>query len=72
MITGGKTSAGPAVFSVKTSANDTGTYRTQSLSFDNEGNLTVEASFFPTGSDGVSELARNWENDSKWIIEGNR
>ena len=72
VITGGKTSAGPAVFSVKTSANDTGTYRTQSLSFDDEGNLTVEASFFPTGSDGVSELARNWENDSKWIIEGNR
>ena len=72
VVANGKTSPGPAVFSVKTTTNDAQTYRTQSLSFDEEGNINVEASYYPTGEDYISELVRDWEDASKWVIEGDQ
>ena len=72
VIANGKTAPGPAVFSIKTVSNDAQTYRTQSLSFDDDGNIEVEASYFPTGEDYVSELVRDWEDASKWVIEGDQ
>ncbi len=72
VIANGKTAPGPAVFSVKTVSNDAQTYRTQSLSFDEEGNIDVEASYFPTDENYVSELVLNWDDASKWVIEGDQ
>ncbi len=72
VIANGKTAPGPAVFSIKTAYNDAQTYRTQALSFDENGNIDVEASYFPTGEDYISELVRNWDDASKWIIEGDQ
>jgi len=72
VIANGKTAPGPAVFSVKTVSNDAQTYRTQSLSFDEEGNIDVEASYFPTNEEYISELVLNWDDASKWVIEGDQ
>ena len=72
IIANGTTEPGPAVFSLKTVSNDAQTYRTQSLSFDDEGNIDVEASYFPTGEDYISELVRDWDDASKWVIEGDQ
>ena len=72
VIANGKTAPGPAVFSVKTVSNDAQTYRTQSLSFDEDGNIDVEASYFPTDESYVSELVLNWDDASKWVIEGDQ
>ncbi len=72
VVVNGKTDPGPAVFSVKTATNDAQTYRTQSLSFDEEGNIDVEATYYPTGEDYISELVRDWDDASKWVIEGDQ
>ena len=71
-IVNGRTKHGAAVFCLKTISNDAQTYRTQSLSFDEDGNIDVEASYFPTGSDYVSDLVRDWDDASKWVIEGDQ
>ncbi len=43
-------------------------YKTMVLGFDEEGNIDVEAIYFPTDEAGNSELAADWNVD--WIIEG--
>lgn len=71
-VVNGRTSGGPAVFAVRTASNDAQTYKTASLSFDEDGNIAVDASYFPTGEDGVSDLVRDWDDPAKWIIEGDQ
>ena len=38
------------------------------LSFDEDGNIEVEAIYFPTDAAGNSDLVANW--DVNWVIEG--
>lgn len=59
-----------AVFCKKVTSLDTQAYKVQSLSFDEDGNLDVEASIFPLMSNGYSEIVAGWDNDTNWIIEG--
>lgn len=69
-IAGGKTIYSNAVFCIKNSITNTQTYKTQTISFDEDGNIEVEATFFPTNSNGVSLLTEGWNDSTNWIIEG--
>ena len=59
-----------AVFCVAASLQQTETYKVQSLSFDEDGNLDVEAIHWPTNQVGVSNIADGWNVDGNWEIEG--
>ena len=70
VITDGKSSPTGSVFSLQTAEQQTGTYKTQSLSFNEEGNIQVEATFFPTNENGVSLIAEGFDDPDNWIVEG--
>ena len=48
----------------------TQTYKVQSLSFNEEGNIDVEAIHWPTDAQGNSDLVVDWDEASNWVIEG--
>lgn len=58
------------VFCLKESVVDTVAYKVQSISFDEDGNLQVEATVFPLMSNGYSLITDGWDVDQNWIIEG--
>ena len=58
------------VFCVGNAVSRTQTYKVQSLSFNEEGNIEVEAIHWPTDANGVSELVDGWDDAANWIIEG--
>jgi hypothetical protein len=66
----GKSSPAGSVFCLRNTTPRAGTYKTQSLSFNEEGNIQVEATFFPTDDDGVSLIAKDFDVRSNWEIEG--
>ena len=69
-IQGGKcVSHGPVVFSLRDSKNEAQTYKVQSISFDDDGNVDVEAIYWPTNEDGISKLVETW-NDGNFQITG--
>ena len=59
-----------AVFCIKNSTSDAQTYKTQSVSFTEDGLVEVEATYFPTDENGTSLLTAGWEVASNWVIEG--
>lgn len=59
-----------AVFCIKEGAIETRAYKVQSLGFDEDGNIAVEAIYFPLNANGYSIIVDGWEVDSNWIIEG--
>jgi hypothetical protein len=59
-----------SVFCLQNSANNAQTYKVTSLSFDEEGNIDVEALFHPTDESDYSMLTKGWNVDGNWIIEG--
>jgi len=69
-ITNGKTSKSNGVFCIKNSTTDAQTYKTQSITFDQDGNIEVEATYFPTDSSGFSLLTKGWNESNNWVIEG--
>jgi len=69
-IANGKSSYRNAVFCVKNSTTDAQTYKTQSISYDQDGNIEVEATYFPTDSTGTSLLTQGWNQSNNWVIEG--
>jgi hypothetical protein len=72
-VTGGKAAGrANAVFCLRTSGKTSETYKTQALSYTDDGNISVEASYYPTGEDDISELVRDWDDASKWVIEGDQ
>ena len=70
VVDGRTTDLSEAVFSVADNVFQTQTYRVQSLSFNEDGNIEVEAIHWPTDSEGISELTSGWNDDANWIIEG--
>ena len=58
------------VFCVADNVSRTQTYKVQSLSFNEEGNIEVEAIHWPTDAAGNSELVSGWDTAANWIIEG--
>ena len=69
-VTNGKSSPAGSVFCLRNTTPRAGTYKTQSLSFNEEGNIQVEATFFPTNDNGISLIAEGFNLPSNWIIEG--
>ena len=69
-IANGKTTKSNGVFCVKNSTTDAQTYKTQSITFDQDGNIEVEATYFPTDSSGFSLLTKGWNESNNWVIEG--
>lgn len=59
-----------SVFCLRSSVTDAQTYKTQALSFDEEGNIEVEATYFPTDDNGVSLLTEGWNDATNWVIDG--
>ncbi len=58
------------VFCVKSSTQTTQTYKTQALSYSDEGNISVEATVYPTDDAGANLLTAGWEDSVNWVIEG--
>ena len=63
-------SEGNFVFCVKSSSQTTETYKTQALSYTEDGNISVEATVYPTDDNGASLLSAGWEDSVNWVIEG--
>ena len=59
-----------AVFCVRGAVSNVQSYKTMMLSYDEDGNIEVEAIYFPTDSAGNSEAAKGFDNSINWIIEG--
>ena len=59
-----------AVFCVKESSAETRAYKVQSLGFDEDGNIQVEALYFPLNADGYSQMVDGWDVTTNWVIEG--
>lgn len=59
-----------AVFCVKEASAETRAYKVQSLGFDEDGNIQVEAMYFPLNAEGYSQMADGWDVTSNWTIEG--
>ena len=57
------------VFCLQDSTNEAQTYKVQSVTFDEDGNVDVEAIYWPTNRDGLSKLVEDW-NDGNFQITG--
>ena len=68
-IVNGKSKKKSAVFCIKNSISNVQTYKTQSLSFDEDGNIDVVATYYPTTETGYSAMVTRFR-DSNFSIEG--
>ena len=68
-ITNGKCTQRSAVFCIKNSISNVQSYKTQSLSFDEDGNIEVVATYYPTAGSGYSQMVAEF-GDSNFVIEG--
>ena len=59
-----------AVFCQADSVNRAETYKVTSVSFDEEGNIDIEALYWPTFENGVSLMTLDWNNNGAWNIDG--
>lgn len=59
-----------AVFCIKEVSSEIRAYKAQSIGYDEDGNVQVEASYFPLDGNDVSLLVDGWDVASNWIIEG--
>ena len=59
-----------SVFSIQTSDQKAETYKVSSVSFDENGNVDIEALYWPTKDSGESLMTVDWNKDSEWDIDG--
>ena len=59
-----------AVFCIADAAQATQTFKAQVISYNDEGNLEITASYFPLEADGTSSLLVDWNDPGAWVIEG--
>jgi len=59
-----------AVFCIADSVQATQTFKAQVISYNDEGNLEITASYFPLDGDGRSLLLEDWDDPDAWVIEG--
>ena len=71
-VVNGKAAPANSVFCLRNTTATTQTYKAQSLSFNEDGNIEVQATFFPTNEAGISLIAEDFDSTSvtDWIIEG--
>ena len=74
VVNGKATNNANSVFCTQDSRKKAETYKVSSVSFDEDGNVDIEALYWPTGDDGISLLTLNWEDKpgvpSIWEIDG--
>ena len=58
-----------SVFCIRDSRQKAETYKVSSVSFDEDGNVDIEALYWPTNDDGISRLTVDWYEDV-WEIDG--
>jgi hypothetical protein len=59
-----------AVFCLSNKDNKAETYKVTSVSFDEDGNVDIEALYWPTTDKGISLLAVDWDSAEAWQIDG--
>lgn len=59
-----------AAFCLKQASVETRAYKVQSLGFDEDGNIQVDALYFPLNDNGYSAVVDGWDVASNWTIEG--
>ena len=59
-----------SVFSIQTKDQKAETYKVSSVSFDEDGNVDIEALYWPTTASGESLMTVDWENGDEWEIDG--
>jgi hypothetical protein len=59
-----------AVFCIRQETPETRTYKAQAISYDEDGNIQVEALYFPLSENGYSSIVDGWDVASNWVIEG--
>ena len=69
-VTNGKTTQTNAVFCLKTGTTSAETYKTQALSYTDDGNIRCEATIYPINGDGHSLITDGWDTAGNWIIDG--
>ena len=69
VVSNGKSSPFNSVFCLRTAVSQTQTYKTQSLSFDEDGNIDVVGTFFPTVANGQAAIVALFP-DANFVIEG--
>ena len=69
-ITAGKANRKGVVFCLRNATNRAETYKTQSVTYDEEGNIDVEALYYPTDETGTSLITEGWNVAANWVIEG--
>jgi hypothetical protein len=70
VVSSGTTTYRNAVFCLRNAVSNTQTYKTQSLSYNEDGNIEVEATIYPTNAAGVSLIVDGWDTAANWDIEG--
>lgn len=59
-----------AVFCIRQASSEVRVYKVQALGFDEDGNIDVEAIFFPLDAGDRSLIASGWDAPGNWTIEG--
>ena len=59
-----------SVFCTRDSSQKAETYKVSSVSFDEDGNVDIEALYWPTNDSGISLLTVDWDNQNEWEIDG--
>ena len=59
-----------AAFCLKQASVETRAYKVQSLGLDEDGNIQVDAIYFPLNANGYSAIVDGWDVDSNWNIQG--
>lgn len=70
IVTNGIANYSSCVFCLRTGSTSAETYKVQSLSYTDEGNIRCEAVVEPANSDGFSLIVDGWDVASNWTIEG--
>ena len=58
------------VFCIADSQNRAEAYKVMKVGFDEDGNVDVEAIYWPLDKDDKSMIVKGWDQDSNWLIEG--
>ena len=69
-ISNGKANLSSCVFCIRNAVTFEQTYKCQSIAYNEEGNIAVEATVYPTNVSGLSLLVQGWDIAESWVIEG--
>lgn len=58
------------VFCIADSVQTTQTFKLQVISYDEDGNLEITASYYPLDENGYSLLVEDWDSPGAWVVEG--